>query len=578
MCSIAFAISCMLGAVADDVEISFDIWDWTAPCQDMDTFDRWVTDLATLGVTRVEISVPWRALEPEPGHIDLHWLEERLQIIKRHGLGARLRINSYYAGATPDWYAGALWQADENRPDALALPSIADERFWEHYGPLCTAIAAHCRGMDVQFNAFIGVHAELKWGDWWHYDDAALAVWRDAITEPRPAWLRDVVGDGVSLPERPPIPPATTGKPDRDPTNRAVIAFREWLWRDAVRRFTEAIRQGDPDAVISAPLGESYRIQSAQMGNLDYWGLTRGANHVVHSYDFFQHGTDGAWEAGASVAAFRGITGLPVCFEYDGEESTLGLGYSMPHLLAIGRHAMRAGAGLKVANYSYHRELPSEKQVLTKLVTLWRSDMPRAPFVPDHNADRSNTVLLFFSKWSNYSYREPANAHGFGWLHDAQFGVYKLFQDLGIPTRIICEDNLGEDLSGYKALVMALSPAALMPASAQEQLAALTLPRIADYDDIPPLHDNTTPREAEGIATVRIASPAAPIGPADLAALGTAYQYGLQTPDTRLAAYQPGHVVLGYPIGLVYQEDPHTYTHQGLMLWAIQQATASANQ
>ena len=575
MCSLAFILSCILGASANDGEMSFDIWDWTEPCRNIELFDTWVADLAALDFTRVEISVPWRILEPAPGRIELEWLEDRLAVCKRYDLGMRLRINSYYAGATPDWYEGAFWQAEQGETGHQKVPSIADARFWAHYASLCTAIAAHCRGEDVQYNAFIGIHAELKWADWWHYDDATLAVWRDAVAT-RPDWLRDVVDNDIVLPVRPPIPPATHGLPDTSSVSRAVIAFREQIWREAVRRFTDAIRAGDPDAVISAPLGESYRIGSAQMGNLDYWGLTCGANHVVHSYDFFQHGADGAWEASASVDAFRGITGLPVCFEYDGEQSTLGLGHSMPHLLALGRYAARAGAGLKVANYSYYKELPSEKPVLEALVAQWRAPMPRASFVPHHANNREQTALLFFSKWTNYSYREPEGQHGFGWVHGAQFGVYKLFQDLGIPTRIICEDNLDEDLSGYRALVMALSPPALMPQSAQKKLARLTLPRIADYEDIPPLRGDDAPQQAEGIATVQVVTPEAPIGIADLTHLA-GYEYALQAGEKMLAAHRPGRVVLGYPIGLLYQNDPNGYTHQGIMLWALQQALISEN-
>lgn len=568
MCSLALMMSCALGAIAtDEMELSFDIWDWTEPCRDITLFDEWVADLAALGFTRIEISVPWRIIEPEPGSIKLHWLEERLAVCKRNNLGMRLRINSYYSGATPAWYDGDFWQAEHGDTGHQKVPSIADERFWEHYAPLCTAIAEKCRGEDVLFNAFIGIHAELKWADWWHYDDAAMALWREAIAT-RPEWLRDVVDDDATLPDRPPVPQATHGLPDTSPVSRAVIAFREWVWRVAVQRFNEAIRQGNPDAVISAPLGESYRIGSAQMSNLDYWGLSRGASQVVHSYDFFQHGDDGAWEAGASVSAFRGITGLPVSFEYDSEQSTLGLGYSIPHLLALGHHAAQAGAGLKVANYSYLKELPSEKQLLPQLVRQWRSSKPERSF------SKAQTVLLFFSKWANYSYREPEGQHGFGWVHDAQFGVYKMFQDMGIPTRIICEDNLDENLSGYRAIFMALSPEALMPHSARKKLASLTLPRIADYDDIPPLRLENTMQHAEGLASVCVISLEAPIGPSDLSQL-EGYEYALRSGAAQLAAWRPDHVILGYPIGLVYQHDSNTYTHQGLVLWALQQATAT---
>lgn len=563
--------SVLIAGAGDRAEISFDIWDWTEPCKNIALFDTWVSDLAAMGVTRIEISVPWRALEPEAGRIDLQWLEERLAVCKRHNLGMRLRINSYYGGATPAWYDGDTWIAEDGSPAQGAPPSIMDERFWAHYGPLCTAIARHCRGEDVYFNAFIGIHAELKWADWWHYDAATLARWRAAIQHPRPEWLQDVVDDSEALPERPLIPAHTQGIPDTLPASRAIIAFREWCWREAVRRFEAAIRVGDPDAKISAPLGESYRIGSAQMSNCDYWGLSRGAAQVVHSYDFFQHGGDGAWEAAASVDAFRGITGLPVSFEYDSEGSTLGLGYSIPHLMALGRQAARAGAGLKIANYSYHAPLPSARSLPPLLIQQWRDSTPRASYRTNHQTGRESTVLLFFSKWANYSYREPAGQHGFGWLHDAQFGVYKLFQDLGIPVRIVCEDNLNEDLSGYRAVFMALSPPALMPRSAREKLASLALPRIADYEDIPPLRTALSPPQAQGLAAVRLVDDSAPIGPADFSGMA-GYAFGLEADGATFAAYRPGHVVLGYPIGLIYQTDAHPYTHQGLVLWALQQA------
>ncbi len=557
----------------EPVERSFDIWDWTAPAKDLKIFDAWAADLAGMGFTRLELSVPWRIVEPKPGKMDLAWLADRLAICKRHGLGMRLRINSYYGGATPDWYDGATWVDHDGGDVPQSPPSIMDERFWAHYGPLCTAIARRCQGEDVLFNAFIGIHAELKWADWWSYDEATLARWREAIAPPRPEWLRDVVDDDAPLPERPPVPQPTAGRPDTRPASRAFIAFREWCWREAVRRFNDAIRAGDPHARISAPLGESYRIGSAQMSNLDYWGLSRGADQVVHSYDFFWHGRDGAWEAGATVAAFRGITGLPVCFEYDAEESTLGRGYSIPHLLAMGRQAARAGAGLKVANYSYHEKPPSDHALLPMLVAQWKSPRPRAPYLPRHDAGRGKTVLLFFSKWANYSYREPAGQVGFAWVHDAQFGVYKLFQDLGIPTRIICEDNLDEDLGDYRALFLALSPPELMPKTARAKLARLALPRIWDYRKVPPLRTDHTPDKATGLAEFRLATEVTPVGPADLADMD-GYAFALSAGKMKLAAYRPGEVILGYPVGLLYETSDEPYTHQGLVLWAIQQATA----
>ncbi len=548
-----------ISASDHEPEISFDIWDWTAPAQDPDTFRQWIEDLAGLGFTRIELSVPWRILEPEPGRYDLRWLEERLAICEEAGLGMRLRINSYYGGATPDWYTGERWLDAQGNPVPQGPPSIMDEQFWRHYGPLCEKIAALGKGRDILYNAFIGIHAELKYADWWSYDEATLAAWRAAIQAPRPAWMRDVAGE-LPLPERPEIPTATQGIPDTSPASLAFIAFREQCWREAVQRFEKAIRQGDPDARISAPLGESYRRQSASMANLDYWGLPRGAAQVVHSYDFFWHAKDPAWMAAASVHVFQGITGLPILFEFDGTPTMLGLGYSIPHLLALGQAAAGAGAGLKFANNSYSGTLPSQQPLLRELLEVWRH-----AWKPQQPAPKQDTILLFFSKWANYAYRESTE-----WLHEAQFGIFKLFRDAQLPVRIINEDNLEEDLSGYRALYAAFSPRVLMPPAAQQNLSALPLLIIEDFMDIPEPGTGGEKR-TEGLAQIKVATPSCPVGPQDVSNLGPEYNYGLTLEDTRFLAYRTKHVVMGYPVGSLYLHDELPTAHQGLILWALQQ-------
>ncbi len=540
-------------------ELSFDIWDWTAPAQDLDLFRTWVKDLAGLGFTRFELSVPWRLLEPEPQRYDLHWLEERMSFCEHAGLGMRLRINSYYGGATPDWYTGDRWLDAQGGPVPQGPPSIMDERFWEHYGPLCEKIAALGKGRDILYNAFIGIHAELKYAEWWSFDEATLAAWRTAIKEPRPEWLKDLVGD-APLPQRPAVPPETAGLPDTTPAHVAFIAFREQCWREAVCRFEKAIKQGDPDARISAPLGESYRRQSASMANLDYWGLTRGAAQVVHSYDFFRHVKDPAWMAAACVDAFRGITGLPVVFEFDGTPTLEGLGYSMPHLLALGQVAASAGAGLKLANNSYSQTLPSQQPLIRELLEIWRSAWRLHTPTP-----RQETVLLFLSKWANYAYRESTE-----WLYEAQFGVYKLCRDAQVPVRIINEDNLGEDLSGYRAFYAAFSPRALLPSSVQQQLSSLPLLKIEDFTEVPQPGIASEAR-AEGFASVTVVHQACPIGPQDLSPLGGDYRYGLQINEKNLLAYRKKHVLMGYPLGSMYLHTILPEAHQGLVLWALQQ-------
>ncbi|HZZ41959.1 MAG TPA: hypothetical protein VFE58_03415 [Tepidisphaeraceae bacterium] len=459
-------------------EFSLDMWDWTTPCSDLPTFTKWAADLQSIGVTRIEISAPWNRLEPTPKHYDLSYIADRLAIAESHHLGLRVRINSFYSGATPSWLQCAHELDIAGKPPlgSWIIPSINDPAFWSSYAPLCTAIARQFKGHDILFNPFIGMHAELKWSDWWEYDPASLNLWKQAIhAAPRPDWLSRVVGD-APLPEIPPIAPHTKGTPDTSPATLAHIAFREHSYRNAVAQFVAAIHAGDPLAKISVPLGESYRSQSAEMSNLDYFGLSLGASQIVHSYDFFWHYKDAPWYAAASVAAFHGITRLPIQFEFDGPFLFEQLHYTTDTVTTLAQSAMSQGAGLKAANYSGSPKLPHEWPALLNFAKLCST----APPPTDPPANQS--ILLFISKWANYSYREPTP-----WLHDAQFGAWKMLTDQHLPVRIICEDNLPEDLTHYKAIYIAFSPPALLPPADRASLSHLasTLPSITELSTTP---------------------------------------------------------------------------------------------
>jgi hypothetical protein len=565
-----FAAALLLHAIPSDIgEFSFDIWDWTAPAQDVALFETWVADLKTLDATRLELSVPWNKLEPKPGEFDLTWLRERMAICKRHGIALTLRINSYYANATPSWYDGDRWANPDGAPVPQNPPAFTDEKFWAHYGAMCTRIAEACRGGNVSISPFIGIHGELKWSEWWSYNATSRALWRKAIDE-RPDWLRDVLPGDAPLPEFPPVPPATHGKPDTEPSSRAWIAFREHCWRDTLERFAAALRAGDPDVRIASPLGESYRMESASMSNLDYWGLSRISAQITHSYDFFWPVQDASWCAEAAVAAFRGITQLPVQFEVDSLENLAkNFHYTDTHLIAITQAALRAGAGLKLANNSYEPELPSQRPLIRELAALWRAKLPAAPYRPDYAALKKDTFLLFFSKWANYSYRENTQ-----WLRDAQFGVYKLFRDLDLPVRIICEDNLEEDLTGYRGIYLAFSPQELMPKSAQAKLSALLLPRIEDMPQIPDVWTDPAPILAEGFTRVQVSHPDCPVAPLDLQHRDTMEGCALHAGGRALAAWAPGKVALGYPIGFLYLRGGAPDEQQRVLLWALTKLSA----
>jgi len=535
-------------ARAGERQLSLNLWDWTGPCRDVEQFRAWAEDLKGAGFTHVEISAAWRVLEPRPGEYDLSFIEQRWDIAKELGLKMRVRINSFYSDATPRWLEVHRWV---DRSGALAVgtppvPSINDERFWARYGPLCTAIAERFRGEELLYSPFIGVHAELKWSDWWTYDASSMAKWRDAIhARPRALWLERVVGD-AALPEFPPVPGATEGVPDVSAESRAFIAFREQCWREAVGRFVEALRAGDPEAQFSAPLGESYRRDSARMSNLDYYGLSRQAAEVVHSYDFYWHPKDPAWHAGAAVASFRGITQLPVSFEYDGPALMRQFNWSAEQLAEIAAAALAEGAGLKLENYSYHAELPSTYP----LVQTFARMIAAAPAVSD--PPRQETVLLFLSKWANYCYREKTE-----WLHDAQLGAWRMLRERGWPVRIVCEDNLSEDLSGYRAIYVAFSPPQLMPAADAQRLEELcaTMPAVIELPVIPPVGHVDHVDHAE-LGRIELTAKGLPVGPA----------------GQEILRRRNGKVIVGYPMAYVWLHGDDREAQQRVLQWCFSAA------
>src|SRR5690349_13066371 len=115
-------------------EFSIDLWDWTQSCRDLPTFKTWAADMKKVGVTRVEISAPWNLLEPEPGKYDLSFIADRLAVVKSHGMGLRVRLNSFFY-AVPAWLKADMWlDARGNAPAGTPQPvSINDPRFWERF-------------------------------------------------------------------------------------------------------------------------------------------------------------------------------------------------------------------------------------------------------------------------------------------------------------------------------------------------------------------------------------------------------------------------------------------------------------
>jgi hypothetical protein len=67
-------------------------------------------------------------------------------------------------------------------------------------------------------------------------------------------------------------------------------------------------------------------------------------------------------------------------------------------------------------------------------------------------------------------------------------GAWRMLTTHDIPVRIICEDNLDEDLDSYRGIYVAFSPPELIPPSRRAKLQSLRsrLPCVVELTHTPP--------------------------------------------------------------------------------------------
>ncbi|MCC6694333.1 MAG: beta-galactosidase [Candidatus Hydrogenedentes bacterium] len=446
---------------ASTCQYSFTIWDWDTSYRDIQFFQQQVDACAQAGFTRIELGVGWRDCEPRAGKFDFTIVDERVKYVRSKGLDIRLRVNVAH---WPDWYNPEKFEMPDGTPfgPGSGFPSVFSARNREHQYRFVSALASHFAGQEYTYTPGFSVHMEVKFSDWNSYEPSARKAFQDwlagrygHIEELNRAWQASHASFSSVAP---PVPGPTAGEPSLDPVAYDWVCFREWGLAEWVRGFAASVRAADASARISVPLGESYRRQSAAFANLDYWGYSREADEVVHSYDFFWHGTAGIGKVSTAVATMTGITQRPVVFEIDGPYVIENFGYTIENYRTVGNLARKAGAaGVQVSNWGGVdvRTQPWMKELGEDLRAL---PAPEAP---------SGDVLYYVSKWANYCYREPDES-----LYERQFGLWSLMQSAGVPARIVTDENLLHESLDANAIVIPCAP--VMDASVRERLRALS--------------------------------------------------------------------------------------------------------
>lgn len=463
---IVFGILCCFGpfaAVSEPVQYSFTIWNWEEGYRDFAFFCRQVDACKAAGFTTIELGAGWPDCEPEPGVFDFTIVDERTAYIGEKGLDVRLRVNVSH---WPGWFDLEKFENPDGSvflPDR-GYPSLFNDENRTRQLRFVQELAKHFAGRGYIYTPGFSVHMEVKFAAWNSYEPSARHGFRNwlsgrygRIDELNRAWGTEFGHIGAI---EPPVPESTEGDPDFSPMVRDWILYREQVLADWVRAFAHTVRAEDSSARISVPLGESYRRESAAFANLDYWGYSRAADEVVHSYDFFWHGPERKALVITAVAAMAGITQRPVVLEIDGPHAIEHYGYTVEDYREIGNLARDAGAyGIQVTNWG-------SVEVATQQ---WMAELGQDL---QNRQDESGSaeepqVLYYVSKWLNYAYREPGES-----LYDLQFGLFSELRAAGFSARIVTDENLLEEAFDAKTLVIPYAP--LIDAPVRERIRTLS--------------------------------------------------------------------------------------------------------
>lgn len=440
-----FLIVGALPGVAGDTQYAFTLWNWEHGYRDMPFFRGQVDACADAGFTLIELGAGWPDCEPEPGVFDFSMIDERVDYIHGKGLKIRLRVDVSH---WPDWFEPELFR----NPDGTVFlpergyPSVFSDENRTHQYRFAGELARHFANRGITFTPGFSVHMEVKFAAWNSYEAPARSAFRrwlqghyGNIGELNRAWGTAFDHFGAI---EPPLPEPTSGEPDLSPDVRDWIVFREQALRDWVEGFAHIVRTNDPSARISVPLGESYRREAAAFANLDYWGYSRAADEVVHSYDFFWHGPAGKAHVQTAIAVMKGITQRPVVLEIDGPYASEHFGYTTEDYESIGQMARAAGAsGIQVTNWGSVDVRTQDW--MRRLGTHLRETVFSA------DTQTSFPVFYYVSKWLNYSFRESDE-----WLYDRQFGLMASLRAAGISARVVTDETLlTEPITGGLLLI-----------------------------------------------------------------------------------------------------------------------------
>lgn len=449
-------------------EYSFSIFDWHPAWTDFDLFRDVIGQSQALGFNKIELGVPWHSTQLSRTEFDFSRVDQRLNYVLSSGLRCRIRIN---AQEPPAWFHSdvhrlpdgsvfdKVYGANVGQP---GIPSFFDDDGLSDQIRWVEAVARQYSGASHEFSLGVGLHFELKYGGWNTYEGAAvkqfqrwLAQRYGGVAQLSSAWAADF-RDFQDV--RAPIPPQTSdgiaATPDVDRANLDWIRFREERLASVMSRYHEAIRRQDPSCEICVPLGEGFRAQSAEFSNQDIYGLSRGADYVDFSYDFWAHSPHELWKVDQMVRTYADITRLGLKFEIDGAAVGAYQRYGDQAMFESATTALQAGAiGINVVNYTQERRWVEDlsqfgfmRQVGEHIERLNRGEL----VLPERTRPRA---VFYISKWTLYCFRGTRE-----WLHAAQFGLEKLMRDAGWPTRIVTDENLlNEALDGFDLLVLPFS-------------------------------------------------------------------------------------------------------------------------
>jgi len=416
-------------------------------------FEGLIAFLKEHGYSGFATYIQWDRVEKQPGVFDWSHYDARLRYIVEQGLELELKIATK---DRPRWVLdiGPFASLQHDGQPANPMPgrqqnivTFADDEFNRLQARFMKEVSGHFRGIGLDvlsYTPVFGGYGETEYECWTYsdYSEYAQRQFRQWLRERyagdlaalNKAWEADYADwdqvrikfDGRKY---------SAQLPDLRPWFLDFIEYREWSLGRMLAQMAEALRAGDPEAVIGAQLGRIFHVDCAMRG-------TFGAFRWGKDYDLFivdPAPLDNIMAAVDQVRASGRLIGLELDGPYAYVRDKLDVDKTYAQQA---RTAFAAGAHI-VYTANWQTRITSSYPATTAQLRTVRVVPPMTP---------ARGEAVYMNKWAMYAFHE----------HDQGQFTYRPESALHRPIDFITDDMFLLDeglLHRYEKIFIPFAPA-----------------------------------------------------------------------------------------------------------------------